>query len=172
MGDWCSGGVECRSGDDAGGERKEELRWGSAGRWGVVIARAVESGWSDSWVVDVAVVGRVDGVDGADGADGVDRVDRVGVGVVVVVVVVWPGGEEGLERAVQKVEVENVESMDVVWAWLAGAGGLDGLVVSSLSNSEEEMLSGSELGAGQEREVNGAAVPGEDGTEDVERGRC
>lgn len=146
--------MECRSGDDAGGERKEELRWGRAGRWGVVIARAVESGWSDSWVVDVAVVGRVDGVDG------------------VVVVVVWLGGEEGLERAVQKVEVENVESMDVVWAWLVGARGLDGLVVSSLSNSEEEMLSGSALGAGQQREVNGVAVPGEDGTEDVESRRC
>jgi hypothetical protein len=122
-----------------------------------VIARAVESGWSDSWVVDVAVVGRVDGVDRVDG---------------VVVAVVWPGGEEGLERAVQKVEVENVESMDVVWAWLVGARGLDGLVVSSLSNSEEEMLSGSEFGAGQEREVNGVAVPGEDGTSDVGRGRC
>jgi hypothetical protein len=119
-----------------------------------MIARAVESGWSDSWVVDVAVVGRVDGVDG------------------VVVVVVWLGGEEGLERAVQKVEVENVESMDVVWAWLVGTRGLDGLVVSSLSNSEEEMLSGSELGAGQQSEVNGVAVPGEDGTEDVERRRC
>jgi hypothetical protein len=61
VGDWCSGGVECRSGDDAGGERREEVRGARDGRCGVLIDSVVERGWKDSCVVDVAVVGRVDG---------------------------------------------------------------------------------------------------------------
>lgn len=61
VGDWCNGGVECRSGDDAGGECREEVRGARDGRCGVLTDRVVERGWRDSCVIDVAVVRRVDG---------------------------------------------------------------------------------------------------------------
>jgi hypothetical protein len=107
----------------------------------VLIARAVERGWRDSWVVDIAVEGRVDGV-----------------------AVLWRG-EEGLECAVQKVEADRVESMDMVWVWFLatdGAGGVGGgsggVAMSSFSNSDEGMFRGCMLGGGQEAELNGVAV--------------
>ena len=87
--------MECRSGEGAGGECREEVRWVKVGRCGGVMLRVVERRWKDSCEgalrPEAAVVGRVDGVD-----------------------VVWRG-EEGLEYAVQKVEVESVVSVDVVW---------------------------------------------------------
>ena len=64
-------------------------------------------------------------------------------------------GDDGLEFAVQKVEVERVESTDVAWAWLWSCGAV---VVSSLSNSEEEMLRGCRLGGGEEAELRGVAI--------------
>lgn len=66
------------------------------GRSEVLTLRVVEGGWRDSGVVaEFAVVGRVDGGDAGT-------------------VVVFPSGTEG---AVQKVEVEKVESADWVWLW-------------------------------------------------------
>jgi hypothetical protein len=127
--------VECRSGDEAGGERREEVRGvrkhSGGGRWGVWIER--ESGVRAE--LEVAVVGRVEAGDA--------------------LAVIW----RRLDCAVQKVEVERMESADVVWAWPLGACGVVvGSGVSSLSNSEEAMLRGCRSGGGQEAELNGVAV--------------
>jgi hypothetical protein len=134
--------VECRSGDEAGGERREEVRGvrkhSGGGRWGVWIERVVERGWRESGVraeLEVAVVGRV------EAGDALAVVSR------------------RLDCAVQKVEVERVESADMVWAWPLGACGVAvGSGVSSLSNSEEAMLRGCRSSGGQEAELNGVAV--------------
>ena len=114
--------MECRSREDAGGERREEVRGVRDGPCGAQIERVVEGGWMESCAgileAEVAVVGRVD-------------------------------GEERLESAVRNVEVESVEAMDALSASACvctprgtggGVVGWGGELKSSSSNSEDAML--------------------------------
>jgi hypothetical protein len=114
--------MECRSREDAGGGRREEVRGvkdGRCGAWteGVVEGRGMES-CAGILEVEAAVVERVD-------------------------------EEERLECAVRNVEVESVEAMDALSASACvctprDSGervvGCGGELKSSSSNSEDAML--------------------------------
>ena len=77
VGDWYSGGVEWRSGDEAGGDCREDERWVRDGRWGGDSEIGVWSGWTD-----IPVMGRVDedlgrGEEGEDWAVRKEDVEKV-----------------------------------------------------------------------------------------------
>jgi hypothetical protein len=105
--------VECWSREDAGGERREEVRGVKDGRCGAEIERVVES-CAGILEVEVAVVGRVDGE---------ERLERA----------VW-------NVEVESVEAMDALSASASRGTGGGVVGWGGELKSSSSNSEDAML--------------------------------